>query len=402
MPLIVDEAIPRELLDSSRAVLWNYVEVPDRPKPTKVPYQVRRPETKAAVNDAATWGEMREAILAAADGKADGVGIVLGDGLVGVDLDHCRDPQTGELADEAQRIIRALHSYTEVSPSGTGVHILLRGTLPPGRRRAGAVEMYSDGRYFTVSGQHVAGTPRTIEDRHAELGQLHARLFPAPAPVSTPAPGVTASDTALLALAARASNGARFSALWDGDTSAYNGDDSAADLALCNLLSFWTDRDSDRIDRLFRQSGLMREKWDTRRGAQTYGDLTIARALEGCTEGYTGSCRAGAAPPTTDPASSEGFPIDELEDATVVAQRGREIDAAGIPYLLDGIVPNLGMLGFVVAYAKGWQNYVRSSPGRTSHKGRRFSTALPRRPACSSWLLKTPRSTRRGSPGISI
>ena len=87
------------------------------------------------------------------------------------------------------------------------------------------------------------------------------------------------NDQALLALARRASNGARFSALWNGDTSAHGDDDSAADLALCGHLAFWTGHDPARMDRLFRASGLMRGKWDERRGASSYGQRTIATAL---------------------------------------------------------------------------------------------------------------------------
>src|SRR5687767_4935391 len=94
-------------------------------KPTKVPYQAHRPACKAAVNAPETWAPFAAAVAAFEDGKADGVGVVLGDGLVGVDLDACRDEQTGVITPEAQTIITDLDSYTEVSPSGTGVHILL-------------------------------------------------------------------------------------------------------------------------------------------------------------------------------------------------------------------------------------------------------------------------------------
>ena len=80
---------------------------------------------------------------------------MLGGGYAGVDLDACRDPETGAMTAEAHAMILALSSYTEISPSGTGVHILLRGRLLPGRRRQGHVEIYADGRYFTVTGQHV-------------------------------------------------------------------------------------------------------------------------------------------------------------------------------------------------------------------------------------------------------
>src|SRR5206468_7814503 len=108
------------------------------------------------------------AVAAYEDGKADGVGIVLGDGLVGVDLDHCRDPETGAIAPWAQTVIATLDSYTEVSPSGTGLHVLLHGESAISGRRKGPIEMYADGRYFTVTGQHLAGTPTTIETRTVE------------------------------------------------------------------------------------------------------------------------------------------------------------------------------------------------------------------------------------------
>src|SRR4029453_5482366 len=92
-------------------------------------------------------------------------------------------------------------------------------------------------------------------------------------------------DTALLAKAQAAKNGAKFARLWGGDTSLHDDDDSVADLALCMQLAFWT-QDPAQIDRLFRQSGLMREKWDERRGAQTYGDRTVQEALARQIEHY--------------------------------------------------------------------------------------------------------------------
>jgi hypothetical protein len=92
-------------------------------------------------------------------------------------------------------------------------------------------------------------------------------------------------DTVLLAKAMTARNGSKFTRLWNGDTSLHNDDDSSADLALCVLLAFWT-QDAAQMDRLFRQSGLMRTKWDAKRGDQTYGERTIAEALARQTEHY--------------------------------------------------------------------------------------------------------------------
>ena len=102
---------------------------------------------------------------------------MLGDGLVGVDLDECRDSENGTIDPNARTIITKLDSYTELSPSRKGVHILLHGALPRGRRRKGTVEMYEHARYFTVTGAHLPTIPTTIEDRTAALATVHAELF---------------------------------------------------------------------------------------------------------------------------------------------------------------------------------------------------------------------------------
>jgi hypothetical protein len=168
------EHVPPEIRASTRAVVWRRV-LRDG-KWTKPPFQARHPGEPAAVDDPATWRTFEQALAVVAAGKADGAGIVLGDGLVGVDLDHVRDPESGALTVEAAEIVRALDSYTEVSPSGTGLHILLRGTLPPGGRRKGAVEMYAEGRYFTVTGQqHLA-----VEAERADVSEFGVECFQMP------------------------------------------------------------------------------------------------------------------------------------------------------------------------------------------------------------------------------
>src|SRR5262250_138333 len=106
------EAIPQEILQSNRAVIWRYEERDG--KPTKVPYIATRPSEHAKVTDPNTWTAFSEAVDSVLDGKADGAGIVLGDCIAGVDLDDCRDPGTGMIQPEALPIIRELNSYTEV------------------------------------------------------------------------------------------------------------------------------------------------------------------------------------------------------------------------------------------------------------------------------------------------
>src|ERR1700730_7601433 len=208
-------AIPGDMREARRWVVWNLET--RHGKPTKVPYQAVCPSVCASSIDATTWSAFDTAQAALADGKADGLGFVLGDGFAGVDLDACRDPNSGAITAEATAIIHELSSYTEISPSGTGVHILLRGRLPAGGRRKGHIEIYADGRYFTVTGHRLEVAPAPVEERSAELAALHGRLFgadgdnghehrPAPRPVGF----VADDDAALLEGARRAHHAPEF------------------------------------------------------------------------------------------------------------------------------------------------------------------------------------------------
>ena len=262
-------------------------------KPTKIPYS---PLTgaRASSTNPESWTSYTEAVSACKERDYDGIGFVFTpeDDLCGVDLDGCLDPETGEIESWAQQIVEELDSYTEISPSGTGVHVLVRAKLPEGRNRKGRFETYDRGRYFTVTGKHLAGTPQGIESRQEELRGVVRRVFGSEAPESTngytrpvAAPelmGNGLSDEEIIRKALAASNGARFSRLWNGDTEGY-GSHSEADLALCGMLAFWTGGDATRIDSLFRQSGLYREKWDRK----DYRNRTITEALSGKTEFYT-------------------------------------------------------------------------------------------------------------------
>jgi putative DNA primase/helicase len=291
------DAIPDELTAADRWITWRRMTRDGRE--TKVPFCAAAPTRQASSTDPATWTSFGAACAAVVQHDFAGPGFVLGDGFSGIDLDGCRNPETGSIHPAAFKTIAFLDSYTEVSPSGCGVKVYLRGTLPPGRRETGKVPwagyvpgakeevaVWDGGRYFAVTGQHLTFTPRDVRERTDALRTLHGRLFPAaPAPNGTrheDARPVDLDDVALVERAMAAKNGDRFKALWFGDIGAYSSH-SEADLALCNLLAFWTGADADRIDALFRQSGLMRDKWE-RSG---YGTRTVATALASCAETYT-------------------------------------------------------------------------------------------------------------------
>ena len=285
MDTIRIENIPQELRDRKAWVTWRVEHQGGRT--VKPPFNPRT-SRKAKSNDPSTWGSFDEALGAYESGGYDGIGFQLTSPFVGVDLDGCRNPESGFIDDGAQAIIEQLDSYTEVSPSGRGIHILAEGQLPPGRHRISGVELYDRGRYFTVTGRQVADTPSNVESRSVELAALHLQLFgqePSAVPrtvesqASTKAhASASVSDEDLVVRMKAANDGQRFERLWRGEWEDDYESQSHADLALCAKLAFWTGRDADRIDRLFRQSGLYRSKWDERRGAQTYGEMTIAQA----------------------------------------------------------------------------------------------------------------------------
>ena len=129
-----------------------------------------------------TWGSYDEAIQEAVQLKhsdeIDGVGYVFteADPYVGIDLDKCVD-EDQKIQEWAQKIITRLDSYTEFSPSGKGVHIFIKGFIPGNRNRTGHLEIYSRGRYFTVTGHHLEDSPETINERQGELEEIYTEYF---------------------------------------------------------------------------------------------------------------------------------------------------------------------------------------------------------------------------------
>jgi putative DNA primase/helicase len=144
------DGIPEELKARPQWVNWRLEE--RNGDFTKVPYT---PHTgrRASSTDLLTWGTFDEALAALQNGNYDGIGFVFssGDPYCGVDLDGCRNPKTGELTAWAKEIVDYLDGYAEVSPSGRGVHVIVRGKTPS--RRRGAIEVYSSERFFTMTGQ---------------------------------------------------------------------------------------------------------------------------------------------------------------------------------------------------------------------------------------------------------
>ncbi len=166
----------RELRRHRQWVGWHYVERDG--KPTKPPLN---PHTGfgASHSNPSTWGTFGEASRLAERRKLPGIGFVLApnDDFSGIDLDDCRDPETGEIEFWAQKIIRFGETYAEVSPSGAGLRLILRGKIDKTVKcDPASVEAYRDKRYLTITGQHLAGTPETINPAPRTMAALLARV----------------------------------------------------------------------------------------------------------------------------------------------------------------------------------------------------------------------------------
>jgi putative DNA primase/helicase len=288
--------IPTELRNLNRWVCWT---MEDRKgKPTKVP---KNPKTggNAMSDNPDTWGSFKQAVNMAKKSNLPGIGFMFnGDGITGIDIDSCRDKETGELTEQASDIISTLDSYTEVSASGKGIHIICKGKLPEGKRRHKNVEMYDVGRYFIMTGDVIDGRD-TIQDRAEEVAAVHEKYVNisknAPKDIKNSKKTSNNSqnvhefvnDDDIIEKAISAKNGNLFAKLMDGSWTGLYTSQSEADIALCNMLAFWTGRDADAIDRIFRRSGLYRDKWDESRPGGSYGSITIADAIEHCEEVYT-------------------------------------------------------------------------------------------------------------------
>lgn len=276
--------IPLELRERNQWVLWRLEQRNGDGKPTKIPYSINRKHADST--DQQTWTSFEQAwrTYINANGHFNGIGYVFSadDPFTGVDLDNCI--REGKINDEARAIVKELNSYTERSQSKTGLHIIIHGKVPGDRRRTGNYEMYDSARFFCITGDHILGTPETIEERQRQLDTIYNQIFDKRKPEkksnNSDSTYSSMGDEEIISTAVRARNGSKFSALYAGDHSDY-GSQSEADLALCNLLAFYT-KDPEQIDRMFRASGLMRDKWDR----DDYSTRTIESALNAVTEQY--------------------------------------------------------------------------------------------------------------------
>lgn len=275
--------VPEQLKAFPRWVTYK-IEHKDGRK-TKIPYNPNTGE-RAKAGQPQTWGRFEEAVAALNTGKYDGIGFEFHkDGFVGIDFDNCIE--NGVLNEWVSTWVARFNSYVEYSPSGTGLHIICEGELPGKAIKRPEAEMYDCGRFFTVTGKEY-GLTRPLREAQEAINALYEEITPKKQnkPVQTSTTAVSLEDSKLLEIAEKAKNGSTFTKLYQGDWQGLYKSQSEADIALCNMLAFYTGKDHMQMDRLFRSSGLMRDKWDRKQNGTTYGAITIQNSIDCCTEVY--------------------------------------------------------------------------------------------------------------------
>lgn len=287
-------AIPQELKGYKNWVCWQAY--PDPKSHSGISKKPINPRTGgfAMPNNSDTWSDFETAVRESA--KYSGIGFMFSNSpFFGVDLDDMpndiQDYQNGGTDNIISEFVNTLQSYTEFSQSKTGVHIICKGTLPEGRRKAkndsGGFEMYENGRFFVVTGNYCSEYGY-INDCTESVKPLHSKYLGKTAEPKPNRQNITVNLNSvddIVRAACSAKNGSLFKALYSGDFSAYSSH-SEADMAFCNMLAFWCGCDSEKMDAIFRQSGLMRDKWDRKQSSTTYGVITLQKAISGCSQTY--------------------------------------------------------------------------------------------------------------------
>ncbi|MED1856750.1 DUF3987 domain-containing protein [Brevibacillus reuszeri] len=292
--------IPVSLREFKQWVLWGY-RMRDSIK-TKVPLNIAGIPSDAQDSD--NQFTFEEVVHMYTDeefnpeGKRfNGIGFVFkkDGGITGIDLDKCVDKETGKIEEWAQKIIDRFQSYTELSVSGTGVHILIEGKIPGAKNRTGQIEMYDSKRFFTVSGNRI-GEVEGVMERQDVLNSFYKEVFPENEKLATikneSETALSLSDSDIISLLIKEKNGGKWAKLYQEGWK--NGESycqkypsqSEADAAFCSKLAFYTD-DPEQIERIMSKSKLgQREKWENR---HDYRDSVIQKALAQQTERYSGT-----------------------------------------------------------------------------------------------------------------
>lgn len=278
---------PKELKQLKHWCIWKYEKRGG--KETKIPYSINNQYAKS--NDESTWADFKSAQDAYYKYAADGIGFFFKPPYIGIDIDDVPEEierfQHNDTTDNVvSEIYEGMKSYSEISPSGNGIHIILKGKIPGTRRRKNNVEMYESGRFFTMTG-HKLGKYSDINDpSELSIRRIYKKYIEPDGNSHSPTLnqnnlGVThdLTETEIVSRINQSKQAELFNSFMNDGWQEHYSSQSEADLAFSNLLAFWCARDYTKMDNLFRSSSLMRDKWDEKRGKITYGEGTLYKAI---------------------------------------------------------------------------------------------------------------------------
>lgn len=282
------ERIPDELKELEQ---WCCFRVQERNgKKTKIPVDAHTGKAGKS-NDSSTWADYETALAAIETYKLDGLGFYFKEPYFGIDIDGVGEDIQRYLKDDTENNIVAefidmMESYSEISLSGNGIHIIAKGDLPTGARRKGNIEMYDSGRFFVMTGNQIGRYDRINEDDYGKVNYLHHKYL-AKSEVAEIKPLMTSTgavlpESEIIRIASNSKNGSRIKAFLQGGWEPFYTSASEADMAFANDLAFWTNRDFHMMDSIYRQSSLYREKWDRPQNESTYGIETLTKAIDEC------------------------------------------------------------------------------------------------------------------------
>lgn len=260
-------------------------------KTTKVPIDANTGQLGKS-NDESTWASFQTALDSINKFNCDGIGFYFKPPYFGIDLDDVRNDIDRYLKDDdddnlVAEFVDLMGSYSEVSVSGNGIHIIAKGELPEGGRRKGNVEVYDSGRFFVMTGKALGGYKHIVDDSdYGKINYLHNKYIASNEPSRKFNPSSDYGNglpvEKIIEIASNSKNGLRFKLFLNGGWEQFYSSQSEADMAFANDLAFWTNRDYQMMDSIFRQSSLYRDKWDRKTGDSTYGDITLNKAIREC------------------------------------------------------------------------------------------------------------------------
>ena len=290
--------LPSELQKLTQWGIFHKKWVESRHKYTKIPLDPWTGKAGSST-DQNKWSDFQTALRALEKySNADGLAFYFANGYCGLDIDHVgdelekfhqgdRDPEN--MINKAKELTK--NTYMETSISGEGIHCIFKGKIPGSRRRRGNYEMYESGRFFALTGDSIQLRPEIKSLNKAEMQALYKHYLGADKEIPMPVQNINdfkndLSVSEIIRKIDDSSQHDKFQMFMTGGWNTYYPSQSEADLAFANMLAFWTGKDFDKMDEIFRHSSLMRDKYDQKHGKTTYGIALLNKAINDTTETY--------------------------------------------------------------------------------------------------------------------